>query len=124
MKRQLLFLQDRGRVLLAHIFIIIAFLTSSYVTLPQSRQQGPAPTLVLDAPTQVELGDRIEIQLIIDHAQDIAGYEAQLLFDPSAAHFSGLHQRDSDLKKFGRDVIPLEATELSEGIAMGLASCP
>ncbi|MFM8322663.1 MAG: Ig-like domain-containing protein, partial [Chloroflexota bacterium] len=57
------------------------------------------------------------------HARDLAGYEAQLLFDTTAAHFSGLHQRDSDLRKFGRDVIPLEATELVDGAAMGLASC-
>jgi CSLREA domain-containing protein len=87
-------------------------------------QQGAQPSLSIEAPTQVEVGDRIEIQLIIQNARDIAGYEAQLLFDTSVAHYSGLHQRDSDLKKFGRDVIPLVVTESPEGIAMGLASCP
>ena len=79
---------------------------------------------VIEAPAQVEIGDRIEIQLIVDHAHDLAGYEGQLLFDPAAAHFSGLHQRDSDLKKFGRDVIPLEVSQSPDGVAMGLASCP
>jgi CSLREA domain-containing protein len=47
-----------------------------------------------------------------------------VLFDTAAAHFGGLEQRDGDLKKFGRDVIPLEEGELPDGIAMGLASCP
>jgi CSLREA domain-containing protein len=124
MKEQISFLQKRGQVLFAHVFIIIAFLPSGYVTVPQPLQQGASPSLVIQAPTRVEVGDRIEIQLIVDHARDLAGYEAQLLFDPTAAHFSGLHQRDSDLRKFGRDVIPLEVTELPDGIAIGLASCP
>jgi CSLREA domain-containing protein len=124
MKRQPFSSQRRGRALLAHVFVIAAFLTSSYAAFPQAFQQGPSASLVLMAPAQVELGDRIEIELIVEHAHDLAGYEAQLLFDTSAAHFSGLHQQDSDLKKFGRDVLPLEAPELVDGIAMGLASCP
>jgi CSLREA domain-containing protein len=124
MRRQFSVLQHRGRVLLAHVFVIVAFLTSSYAALPLPRQQGPAPSLVLEAPAQAQVGDRIEIQLIVEHAHDLAGYETQLLFDRSAAHFSGLHQRDSDLKKLGRDVIPLEEPELLDGIAIGLASCP
>lgn len=86
--------------------------------------QPPPPTLVIEAPDFVEVGERIEINLEVQNAQDLAGYEAQLLFDTSAAHFSGLHQRNSDLKKFGRDVLPLEVTELPDGVAMGLASCP
>ena len=118
------FLQNRGHALLVHLFIILAFLTSGYVSLPQLQQQGPVSSFVIVAPAQVALGDQIEIQMIVDHADDLAGYEAQLLFDTSAAHFSGLQQRNSDLKKFGRDVIPLEAPVLPDGIAMGLASCP
>jgi CSLREA domain-containing protein len=124
MKGTFLFLQNRSRVLLAHVFVIVAFLISSYTTLPQQQQQGSSPSFVIQAPAQVALGDRIEIHLILEHARDVAGYEGQLLFDTSAAHFSGLQQRDSDLKKFSRDVIPLEAVELPDGIAMGLASCP
>ena len=115
-------LQHFGQRSLVGILIIIALITSSYVVLPP--QQGRSPRFVIEAPAQVEVGERIEIQLIVDHAHDLAGYEAQLLFDPSAAHFSGLHQRDSDLKKFGRDVIPLEVPQSPDGVAMGLASYP
>jgi CSLREA domain-containing protein len=123
MNRQFLSLKRRLEVLIARLFIVIAFSTSSYTALPIQQQAQP-PVLIIEAPGQVEVGERMEIQLVIDHAKDLAGYEAQLLFDTSAAHFSGLHQRDSDLKKFGRDVIPLEVPELLDGVAMGLASCP
>ena len=123
MNRKSLPVQVRGRMLFVKSLIIAAFLTSSYAPLPW-QQQGPTPSFIIEAPTRVELGDRIEIQLRVDHAHDIGGYEAQLLFDTSAAHSSGLHQRNGDLKKFGRDVIPLEEMELPDGIAMGLASCP
>src|SRR5690349_18527902 len=115
-------LQHRGQRSLVGILMVIALLTSSYAVLPA--QQSRSPVFVIQAPAHVQVGDRIDIQLIVDHARDLAGYEGQLLFDPSAAHFSGLHQRDSDLKKFGRDVVPLEAPELPDGIALGLASCP
>src|SRR5215212_5862036 len=123
MNRQFLSLKMRIEALITRLFVVIAFSTSSYTALPIQQQSQP-PVLNIEAPEQVEVGERIEIQLVIDHAKDLAGYEAQLLFDTSAAHFSGLHQRDSDLKKFGRDVIPLEVPELLDGVAMGLASCP
>src|SRR6266498_453864 len=122
MNTQAYSLQHRGQRSLVGILIVIALITSSYVALPP--QQGRSPVFVIEAPSRVEVGDRIEIQLIVDHAQDLAGYEAQLLFDTTAAHFSAFQQRDSDLKKFGRDIIPLEEGELPDGVAMGLASCP
>lgn len=85
--------------------------------------QPPPPSLEIEAPTQVALGERIELKLIVRHANGIAGYETHLLFDASAAHFSGLHQRQNDLKKLGRDIIPLEVVQLPEGVTIGLASC-
>lgn len=122
MKEQILSGQHRIRTLVGRILLIVAVSLPSVAALPQA--QGVQPTLVWEAPAQVALGDPIEIQVVVDHAQDLAGYEAQLLFDTSAAHFSGLLQRDSDLRKFGRDVIPLEEGELPDGVTMGLASCP
>src|SRR5512142_2603638 len=122
MKRQFALMQRRIQMLVTRILLIVAVSLPSVAALPQA--QGSQPTLVLQAPAHVQLGDPIEIQVIVDHAQDLAGYEGQLLFDTSAAHFSGFQQRDSDLKKFGRDVIPLEEGELQDGVAMGLASCP
>src|SRR5512141_693039 len=122
MKGQFTSLQRRIEALMARILLVVAVSFPNFAALPQA--QGAQATLVLQAPQRVALGDQIEIQIVVDHAQDLSGYEAQLLFDTSAAHFSGFQQRDSDLKKFGRDVIPLEEGELSDGVTMGLASCP
>ncbi|MFM8322664.1 MAG: Ig-like domain-containing protein [Chloroflexota bacterium] len=111
------------RLLAGVLSVLVMLWPFGAVGAAPARQGPPAAALTIVAPAAVPLGERIELQLIVDHAQDLAGYEAQLLFDTAAAHFSGLHQRDSDFKKFGRDIIPLEATELPDGVAMGLASC-
>jgi CSLREA domain-containing protein len=124
MKDQRSLRQPRLRALIVRMLLVVAFALPSSTAFAAQQFQGPGATLILQVPAQVQLGDRIEIQMIVDHAQDLAGYEAQLLFDTTAAHFSGFEQRDSDLKKFGRDVIPLEEGELSDGVTMGLASCP
>src|ERR1041385_5500605 len=84
------------------VCILLVFTTVFSTSFPGSAiavsaaQQALSPSLTIQAPASVELGDRIEIQLIVQNARDLAGYEGQLLFDTSAAHFSGLHQRDSD----------------------------
>lgn len=125
MKGQSISSQRRIRALILHLLALITLSTMGSAGLPQGLfQAAPPPSLIVEAPVSVEVGERIEIQLVVDHAKDIAGYETQILFDASVAHFSGLHQRENDLKKFGRDVIPLEATELPDGSAIGLASCP
>ena len=65
MKTQSLSSQSRGRALLINLLMITTVLTSSYVAVPQPLQQGPSPSLVLEAPAQVEVGNRIEVQLIM-----------------------------------------------------------
>src|SRR5512132_3173134 len=105
MNNHLLFRKHHRHILIALVTILSVCL-SGWNKINNTNLQGPNPTLQIEAPSNVEVGDRIEIQLIVENAHDLAGYEAQLLFDTAAAHFSGLHQRDSDLKKFGRDVIP------------------
>jgi CSLREA domain-containing protein len=109
---------------MVRILLMAGMILPNSVVFASPQSQGQAAQLVLEAPAKVELGDRIQIQVVVDHAQDLAGYEAQLLFDTTAAHFSGFSQRDSDLKKFGRDVIPLEEGDLPDGVTLGLASCP
>ena len=123
MNQQILW-QRHLSTLIVRILFIVAVVFPNSAAFASQQFQGTATTLVLQAPQQVELGDPIEIEIIVDHARDLAGYEAQILFDTSAAHFSAFQQRDNDLKKFGRDVIPLEEGELPDGITMGLASCP
>jgi hypothetical protein len=105
--------------------IVAVFSLSSLSANPAvpGAQSGP-PTLEIDAPGQVELGALIKISLRVTQAADIAGYEAAVLYDTSAAEFAGVQQRQNDLKKIGRDVSPLTAVDLPAGVSVGLYSCP
>src|SRR5688572_27990879 len=89
--------------------LILALALTVLVFGSQASAGPPEPTLRLDVPKQVAVGEPIELTLRARDVADIAGYETTLLFDTSAAHFSGLQQRKKDLKKLGRDVGSLGA---------------
>jgi hypothetical protein len=82
------------------------------------------PSLEVQAPGHVEVGESIEITMVLHKSRDVAGYETALLFDTSVADFSVLRQRDNDLKKLGRDVTNLAAVEVPYGASVGLFTCP
>jgi len=82
------------------------------------------PVLSVSAPSRVRLGEPITLTLKMDNVADVAGYETTLLFDPAAAHFSVLQQRNNDLHRFNRGVEPLGPVILSDGVTFGLFSCP
>ncbi|HZQ10362.1 MAG TPA: CSLREA domain-containing protein, partial [Anaerolineae bacterium] len=88
----------------------------------QANAQGTA-TLVINTSKQVDVGQPIEITLRITGASDIAGYEMNIRYDSTAAHLYGIHQRSNDLKKGGRDIVPLQVEQANGGVAVGLASC-
>lgn len=125
-------------VLICTVGVSAAFPTSSQATTtPQqanqvwlplvSVPQRPIPSqasLELQAPKAVQVDQPFAITLTIKDATDIAGYETSLLYDTRAAEFDGLEQRNNDLRTFGRDVVALGPVERSDGIAMGLYSCP
>ncbi|HEU5097962.1 MAG TPA: cohesin domain-containing protein, partial [Roseiflexaceae bacterium] len=89
-----------------------------------SNSAAAGASLTIDAPTQVDVGQAITVTLTAKNVDDLAGYELNLLYDTSAAEFDSLRQRKNDLKKIGRDVGPLGVVEMSNGIALGLYSCP
>lgn len=85
----------------------------------------PAETVLeVSAPAKVDVGQQIEIKLTVKHAHNLAGYEMHMLFDNSAAHFNGVHERQNGFKKFGRDILPLVLSDSDNGAAFGFASCP
>ncbi len=111
----------RARILMT-LTMVMAFAGSAGA--PSLLQRAAGPDLQISAPRQVEVGQPIEIQLTARGVADIAGYELNVLYDPAAAEFDALRQRKNDLKKFGRDVAPLGPVEMSNGVAIGLTSCP
>jgi len=108
------------------MFALLALVASSWLP-GAAGSSTPAvaagPRLKIKAPAQVELGQSFEIRLAVTDAVDIAGFESHVLFDPTAAHFSALRQRNNDLRRFGRDVSPLTVAELPDGAAIGFYSC-
>ena len=108
-----------------HVLLALAIVWAGFgQTLAASVAEPTEATLVIDAPVSVAVGEPIMVTLTVKQARGLAGYEAVLRFDPTAAHFSGLQQRSNDLRKLGRDVSPLGAVEVPHGIAFGLYSCP
>ncbi|HSH81416.1 MAG TPA: CSLREA domain-containing protein [Herpetosiphonaceae bacterium] len=107
------------------LFVLLGLIFGSIGSLPATAQAAaPSPTLEIQLPTQVEVGDPIAATFVLAGSSDVAGYEASLLFDPAVAHLNGLEQRKNDLRKFGRDVGPLGPLELPNGVSFGLYSCP
>ncbi|HSH81417.1 MAG TPA: Ig-like domain-containing protein [Herpetosiphonaceae bacterium] len=107
------------------LFVLLGSVFGSIGSLPATAQAAaPSPTLEIQLPTQVEVGDPIAATFVLAGSSDVAGYEASLLFDPAAAHLNGLEQRKNDLGKFGRDVGPLGPLEMPNGVSFGLYSCP
>lgn len=81
------------------------------------------PTLSIDAPAMVNVGTPIQITLRLIGAQQIGGYETNLLYDSSALEFAGFQQPTSDTRGLGQNVKPLSAVELRTGSALGFFSC-
>lgn len=105
--------------------IIVAGVLLGYSSVFRSQGTSAAgPELIVEAPSQVRVGEPIVVTMRIRNANDIAGYETRVLFDTSVAHLRGLVQRDNDLRKLGRDVQALGPIEIDGGVVIGAFSCP
>ncbi|MBA2557824.1 MAG: hypothetical protein H0V12_10855, partial [Chloroflexi bacterium] len=85
---------------------------------------GGTPSVSLRGPARVAVGQPITLVLSARNVRDVAGYEATLSFDRSAAHFGSLEQRSNDLRAGGRGILPFGGEETAAGVAFGAASCP
>src|SRR5512147_1967645 len=111
---------ERMRSLL--ITLALAALAVSAFAVPRAEAQGPS--LRVAAPAQVAAGARLTLALTLEGAADLGGYEANLRFDPAAAHFNGMQHDLGALRAIGRDVGPLGPVEQPDGVAFGAYSCP
>src|SRR4051794_8801773 len=72
-----------------------------------------AATLRLDAPAHVKAGEPFGVTLRVSGAARLAGYETQVLFDRQQVGFGGVWQRESGLRRGGRDVEALGHIDLA-----------
>src|SRR5262245_9877335 len=78
--------QPRFSARVPRMVLVVGLIFSSLAITPVALSSRPnVPTLKLDAPRSVQVGEPIKITLTVEDATDIAGYEAELLFDPNMA---------------------------------------
>ncbi|CAA9358456.1 MAG: hypothetical protein AVDCRST_MAG93-7505 [uncultured Chloroflexia bacterium] len=113
-----------ARYVAVFVAMTVALPLTGFVPLPGKVDvSATSPVLVVDAPKRVAVGEPITLTVSTRNAVDVAGYELALRFDTTVAHLRGLHQRQQDLKKLGRDVQTLGSVELPDGVAFGAYSC-
>jgi len=90
------------------------------------RQSGSAagPVLTIEAPSEVAVGEPIEVRLLVEDANGISGYDATIAFNTAIAHLESIRPQENDLTRLGRDVQGLGPVEVSGGVAVGAYSCP
>ena len=94
------------------------------VTRPGTTAAAPSSQLTIDGPSQVSVGQPIQLTVVLKNVSNVAGYQATLQYDTSAAHLNALTQRQNDLKKLGRSVETLGPIESPTGVTFGAYSCP
>lgn len=103
-------------------WLAIALIAGS---LPPAEVQAQTASIEIVAPRQVKAGAQIQISFAVAGVGDVAGYEANLDFDTTAAELDGVIQRrNGALKALGRDIAPLGPVTRANGISFGLYSCP
>ena len=80
-------------------------------------------SLRLSVPSAVAVGEPITIEMVVQRARDLAGFQAIVSFDPGAAHFGGLDMRTSGLRRGGQGLQALGPSDLTSGVAFGQYSC-
>ncbi|CAA9300099.1 MAG: hypothetical protein AVDCRST_MAG93-4534, partial [uncultured Chloroflexia bacterium] len=106
------------RMLLALVLLASLVASGSGVASAAGR-----PAFRITAPKHVAIDQPIELTVTATDVTNIAGYETNVLYDPTAAEFDGLSQGQSDLASLGRDVTPIGPVELTNGVSFGLYSC-
>ena len=108
--------------LFAVCLLMAPLLFVSMTNVPSIGAQSSA--ILLKAPRKIQVGKAIRVRVKIRGAENVAGFESQVLFDTSVAEFGGVTVRQNLVKQAGRDIIPLAATSRPEGAVIGFASCP
>lgn len=112
------------RGLIALLFCLGALLLGAAWGIGWQSGSAASPRLVLTVPDEALVGDPIEVQLTIEDANGIAGFEVTIGFDTEAASLQRFQPRENDLAAMGLDVQGLGPVEVPGGIAVGAYACP
>lgn len=71
----------------------------------------------------VTTGDVIIVKLVAHNVRNLGGFQSTVRFDPAHLHLSGATLAD-DLKRSGRDVLPLGPVLRDDAAVIGAVTCP
>ena len=80
-------------------------------------------TIELVAPGDAKTSDLITVKLVARNVRNLGGFQSTVRFDPSQLHLSGAVIAD-DLKRSGRDVLPLGPVLRDDAAVIGAVTCP
>ena len=105
--------------------IILLVLASSVILNRDAQvsaaQQGTVVTLI--PPDQAYPGELITVKLVVNNAQNLAGYQGTVRYGVNDLRLTGVIPAEG-LSRSGRDIIPLEAVWGEGTVVVGAATCP
>jgi hypothetical protein len=114
----------RRSIVVGALLLLAALLASAMVYDRQANANvGSGATLALVAPAQARAGSLITVDLLASDLQNLAGFQATVVFDPAQVRLVGASVAD-DLKRSGRDILQLGPTERPGAVTLGAVSCP
>jgi hypothetical protein len=101
------------------VLAMIAVLVFGYSAVNASQET----TVELVPAGQVTTDDIITVKLVAHNVRNLGGFQSTVHFDPAQLHLSGVVLAD-DLKRSGRDVLPLGPVLRDDAAVFGAVTCP
>lgn len=107
------------------VLLVGALMLLSTMMYEQRASASPTGTATIDliAPAQARAGSLISVDLVASNVNNLAGYQATVQYDAAQMRLVGASIAD-DLKRGGRDILPLGPTEQAGAVVLGAVSCP
>jgi hypothetical protein len=109
----------KGRIMVMCSVMLIALAWGIQISLTSAS----SPSVRIDVPSDVILGEPFQIAIWLQDASQVAGYELMILYDTDAATFRGVAHRDTASGLLGRYFRTIGPDEIQGGIAIGAYSC-
>ena len=74
-------------------------------------------------PDQAYVGELIRVKLVVNDAQDLAGYQGTVNYNAAGLRLGGI-DIGQDLARSGRDLMPLSPVERADSVVLGAVTCP
>lgn len=103
------------------LLIVLSMIILSRDARVSAAQQDTIVTLI--PPNQAYTGELITVKLVVNNADNLAGYQATVRYGNSDLHFSGAIAEEG-LSLSGRDMIPLAPVWQEDAVVLGAATCP